>query len=305
MYMSKEDKIKQLQEQFFQLLRLSMGVKEQKDFEATAEDWQWLHKEANRQSLTGVIYGGVSQLPADQQPPVDLLIQWICQADVINGKNELFNQESARLTKLFSDAGRRTAILKGQANARLYPDKFSRQTGDIDIWVEGGQESVINLLISMGLLDEIPKTVNTRKHDKPNLSYHHVHLTANEKKVSIEVHFRPSSGNYNPFTNKRLQLWLNAEILNTEVVEEGFNVPSVRFALMMQLSHIQHHFFRGGIGLRQVCDYYMLLKNSTEDDRWQIATHLKGIGLQHTAEASRHDPSGAQSSGVPAFARTY
>lgn len=46
MYMSKENKIKQLQEQFFQLLRLSMGLTEQKDFEATAEDWQWLHEEA-------------------------------------------------------------------------------------------------------------------------------------------------------------------------------------------------------------------------------------------------------------------
>ena len=38
------------------------------------------------------------------------------------------------------------AILKGQANARLYPDKFSRETGDIDIWVEGGRESVLALL---------------------------------------------------------------------------------------------------------------------------------------------------------------
>ena len=31
-----------------------------------------------------------------------------------------------------------TAILKGQANARLYPDKHARQPGDVDIWVEGG-----------------------------------------------------------------------------------------------------------------------------------------------------------------------
>ena len=37
MYMSKENKIKQLQEQFFQLLRLSMGLTEQKDFEAAEE----------------------------------------------------------------------------------------------------------------------------------------------------------------------------------------------------------------------------------------------------------------------------
>ena len=184
------------QEQFFQLLRQSMGLAEQEDFEATDEDWQWLHEEADRQSLTGVIYGAVAQLPTSQLPPLKLLLKWMCEVEDIKNKNELFNQESARLKKLFEETGRRTAILKGQANARLYPDKFSRQVGDIDIWVEGGQESVINLLISMGLLDEKPKMVNERKHDKPILTSHHVHLLANEKGVKVEVHFRPSSGNY-------------------------------------------------------------------------------------------------------------
>lgn len=269
---------KQHQEQFFQLLRQSMGLEEQKDFAATAEDWQWLHEEADRQSLIGVIYGAMIQLPANQQPPVDLLIKWIYQADVINGKNELLNQESARLTKLFSDAGRRTAILKGQANARLYPDKFLRQPGDIDIWVEGGRENVLSLLKT-----EPFASMMGDKELKPE--YHHVHLPTSDKRVIVEVHFLPSSGNFNPFTNKRLQRWLEAEIMNTEVVEEGFRVPSVRFALMMQLSHIQRHFLKIGIGLRQICDYYLLLKNSTEEDRWQIAVHLKGFGLRETAGA--------------------
>ena len=111
--MNTSNKTEQHQEQFFQLLRLSMGVTEQKDFVATDEDWQWLHEEADRQSLTGIIYGAVAQLPASQQPPMELLIQWICETDVINGKNELLNQESARLTRLFSEQGRKTAILKG------------------------------------------------------------------------------------------------------------------------------------------------------------------------------------------------
>lgn len=273
------------QEQFFQLLRLSMGLAEQEDFEATAEDWQWLYKEAVRQSLTGVIYGAVAQLPANLRPPLELLLEWIGEAEGIKGMNKLLYQESARQTKLFGDAGRRTAILKGQANARLYPDKLLRAPGDIDLWVEGGQESVINLLISMGLLDEIPTMENVGKHGKATKSYHHVHLPVNEKGVTVEVHYRPASGNFNPFTNKRLQRWLEAEIMHTEGVEEGFNVPSVHFALVMQLAHIQRHFLRVGIGLRQVCDYYWLLRNSSEEDRWMVAAYLKAFGLQETAGA--------------------
>ena len=276
--MNTSNKTEQHQEQFFQLLRLSMGVTGQKDFVATDEDWQWLHEEADRQSLIGVIYGAMIQLPANQQPPVDLLIKWIYQSDVINGKNELLNQESVRLTKLFGDAGRRTAILKGQANARLYPDKFLRQPGDIDIWVEGGRENVLSWLKT-----EPFASMMGDKELKPE--YHHVHLPTSDKRVIVEVHFLPSSGNFNPFTNRRLQRWLNMELINTESVEEGFNVPSVRFALAMQLSHIQHHFFRGGIGLRQVCDYYMLLKNSTEKDRWMVADYLTAFGLRQIAGA--------------------
>lgn len=281
--MNTSNKTEQHQEQFFQLLRLSMGVTEQKDFVATDEDWQWLHEEADRQSLIGVIYGAMIQLPANQQPPVDLLIKWIYQADVINGKNELLNQESARLTKLFGDAGRRTAILKGQANARLYPDKLSRQVGDIDIWVEGGKKGVVALLMDLGLVTELG---STSVDGKPTASYHHVHLPPTKDHIVVEVHFRPSSGNFNPFTNRRLQRWLEQEIASScQPVDEGFNVPSVRFALMMQLSHVQRHFLVVGIGMRHVCDYYWLLKNSTDEDRREVASHLSSFGLRYTASA--------------------
>ena len=80
---------------------------------------------------------------------------------------------------------------------------------------------------------------------------------------------------------------LSAQVTNTNAfaVPEGFNVPSVRFALMMQLAHIQRHFLSDGIGLRQICDYYMLLKHSTEEDRWMVAAYLKGFGLREMAGA--------------------
>lgn len=268
----------QHQKQLFQLLRQSMGLAGQKDFEATAEDWQWLYVEAGRQSLTGVIYGAVAQLPASQQPPLGLLMQWMAGVDAIRGMNELLSQESARLTRLFGDAGRRTAILKGQANARLYPDKSLRQPGDIDIWVEGGRKSVLALLQT-----EPFDAITGKKKLRP--SYHHVHLPDSENRVSVEVHFRPSSGNRNPFTNRRLQRWLEAELMNTELVEEGFNVPSVRFALMMQLSHVQCHFMVNGIGLRHVMDYYWLLRNASEEDRRLVAARLEDFGLRKMAGA--------------------
>ena len=123
---------------FFALLRLAM-TGEQFDSVPTAEEWSEFYQMAGIQSVTGVCYSAFSRISKEQQPPMEILMQWIGEAETIRGMNELQNQEAARLTRLFSEQGRKTAILKGQANARLYPDKFSRHTGDIDIWVEGGQ----------------------------------------------------------------------------------------------------------------------------------------------------------------------
>lgn len=265
----------------FALLRTAMTA-EPFDSVPSAQEWSELFNLAGQQSVLGVCYTALSSLSREQQPPMELMIRWMAEAEDIRRMNDLQNQEAARLTQLFSEQGRKTAILKGQANARLYPDKLSRQVGDIDIWVEGGKESVIVLLKKMGLVEELGKVL---LEGKATSSYHHVHLLPTKDHITVEVHFRPSSGNFNPVTNCRLQRWLEQEILSVTMAAEGFNVPSIKFALMMQLAHIQRHFLEGGIGLRHICDYFWLLKNATEEDRRAVASVIKAFGLQHTAEA--------------------
>lgn len=278
------------------LLRLAMnGEPFEGDLEP--EGWKTEFLLAQRQSLEGVIWPVVK----NKKLPLDIAFQWIGLAERIRGLNELENKEAARLTRAFEEAGRKAVILKGQANARLYgswlkvhgsrlkddKDRLAllRTPGDIDIWVEGGRESVVELLIGLGLLNERPTIANVGKKDKATATNHHIHLPATKDGVEVEVHFRPSSGNFCPWTNRRLQKWLEREILSMTQVEEGFNVPSIRFALVMQLSHIQRHFLREGIGMRQICDYYWLLRNSIPEDRLEVSEVLGRFGLRRTAGA--------------------
>lgn len=264
----------------FALLRVALnGGSFEEDL--TEKDWRSVFYQAQRQSLSGVVWSVVK----DGVLPLDIVFQWVGLAERIRGLNEIQNKEAARLTWLFEEAGRKSVILKGQANARLYPDKLLRQPGDIDIWVEGGKDNVTELLIQLGLLEERPTIANAGKKGKATLSYHHVHLPVTKDGVEVEVHFRPSSGNHCPWTNRRLQRWLEDEIQYTSKVEEGFYVPSTRFALVMQLSHIQRHFFSMGVGMRQICDYYWLLRNATEDERKAVSGLLGDLGLRHTAGA--------------------
>lgn len=262
----------------FEILRLALDGSAKSSgltFAPSVEQWKKIYALAKQQSVLGVAYRGAEKLPAEGRPPMDLLFRWAADAEAIRGVNSLMNREAARVTQVFESAGRRTAILKGQANARLYPDPLARQAGDIDIWVEGGRKSVDELLCQLGLLELDP--------DNPNTCRHHVHLERTKDNIMVEVHYMPASGN--PYKAGKLQAFLNEEILKAELVPEGFYAPSLKFALVMQLSHLQQHFFSGGLGLRQYADYFILLRHSSAEVRQQVAAAMKRMHMVQACSA--------------------
>ena len=232
-------------------------------------EWETLHTECLRQLMVGVAYRAICHLPKEQKPPQQLIYQWASEVEVIKGQNKQLNSKSAHLTELCTAHNRKTAVLKGPANARLYPDPLLRQAGDIDLWVEGGYDNVVALMRETGF------TLSKRC----LRSKHHFCLDPDEKGIIVEVHHKPSSGNFNPFAKKRLLRYLDSEILKSEPTPEGFCVPTIKFALVMQLSHILKHFFNDGIGFKQLADYYILLRNSSSEDRREVASLLKSFGL--------------------------
>lgn len=291
----------------FELIQVTLGQRDWLSRTPFEEDWGMLFQMAEEQGITSFVFPALETLnKSGQKPPMELLYEWIGLAEQVRAQNKLMNREAARLTALFENEGHRTAILKGQANARLYchtentestdnfkghtdgTDKGSdlsllRQPGDIDIWVSGGKERVVRTLRKLHLIDGGMSKYHSA--EKAEDYYHHIHLRKNENGVDVEVHFRPSSGNQDPFTNRRLQKYLNQEIdKENEMVGEGFRVPSLRFALVMQLAHIQKHFIEEGVGLRQIIDYYYLLRKWSMENE-ELRVDLRSLGLGHIAGA--------------------
>lgn len=270
---------------FLELLQVALGEKKYLSRMPSVKEWNDLYSFCQKQSIVAFVFTSLDLLnKSRQKPPMALLYSWIGQSEHVKMQNELMNNEAARLTSLFEQAGHKTAILKGQANARLYPQPWSRQPGDIDIWVDGGKDKVINTLKEIGLLKGDLSKYQTR--DKSILAYHHIHLPQNKDGIDVEIHFRPSSGNFNPITNRRLQTYLEQEIREECIlVNEGFRVPNIRFALVMQLSHIQGHLISEGVGMRQIIDYYYLLKKNGVHKKESITDTLRDLGLNHIAGA--------------------
>ena len=86
-------------EQFYKLLRLSLGLTQEFPIDVDADGWRRLYQTAIRQSLVGVCYHGVCLLPEGSKPPVEIAMQWASEAESIKGVNELLYQETARNKK--------------------------------------------------------------------------------------------------------------------------------------------------------------------------------------------------------------
>ena len=163
--------------------------------------------------------------------------------------NVRLNDAAIQVSEWFRKKGFRTCILKGQGNALMYPNPYSRTPGDIDIWVEGEDKRVISFVRSIS------------PHEKA--CYHHIEFPS-YKGVEVEVHYRPSF---------LLCFWHNRKLQKyyESVKEEQFShrvmlgeqgeiaIPTVEFNLIFQLTHIYAHLMNEGIGLRQLVDYYYVL----------------------------------------------
>ena len=262
---------------FFELLRYSLGTSESFP-QLTEEEWQDMYETAKKQSLIGVVFMGISRLPAEKQPPRRIKLNWYAQAEKIAKRNEDINKVAVALAGQFSKAGYRNCILKGVGNALMYPQPSARTSGDIDIWVEGDIDKLVALA---------RKRVPSAK-----ACYHHVDF-GKIGGIEVELHYHPSFRN-SLIHNARLQRWIKkeaAEQFQHQVELPGgvgqVCVPTVAYNLVYQMSHISNHLIQEGIGLRQLLDYYYLLKSASKDKleirNEQLEMTLRHVGLYRVA----------------------
>ena len=235
---------------FFDFLRFCIGSAKDIPSSLKEADWEELYAIAQKQCLVGILFDGIKKLPAEHVGmEKELLLQWMAESQMLEKANVRLNDAAIQVSEWFRKKGFRTCILKGQGNALMYPNPYSRTPGDIDIWVEGEDKRVISFVRSIS------------PHEKA--CYHHIEFPS-YKGVEVEVHYRPSF---------LLCFWHDRKLQKyyDRVKEEQFShrvmlgeqgeiaIPTVEFNLIFQLTHIFSHLMNEGIGLRQLVDYYYVL----------------------------------------------
>ena len=123
---------------FFDFLRFSIGSESEIPSSLKEANWKELYRIAQKQCLVGILFDGIQKLsPAEVGVNKDLLLQWMAESQMLEKANVRLNDAAIQVSEWFRKKGFRTCILKGQGNALMYPNPYSRTPGDIDIWVEG------------------------------------------------------------------------------------------------------------------------------------------------------------------------
>ena len=222
-------------------------------------NWQQLYTFASKQSLLGFCFDGIERLGKEypeelKRNPIEreLLMTWMGTTQHIHRQNMKVNVVASKLYSMLKEDGLRCCILKGQGNALMYPNAYSRNPGDIDVWVNASRE-------------DITEYAKCHFKQEDDIRFHHLETTMDC--VPVELHFFPGIMN-NPVYNARLQKWFkrNADLQCSNVVSlpDGIGeiaIPTTAFNVIYQLTHLYHHFFDEGIGMRQIIDYYYVVNN--------------------------------------------
>ena len=268
----------------FAFLKYSLGGKVDMNNVVVDMNWQQLYSFASKQSLHGFCFYGIERLGKEypeelKRNPIEreLLMTWMGKAQQISRQNMKVNTVAIKLYSMLREDGLRCCILKGQGNALMYPNAYSRNPGDIDVWVNASREQI---------------TEYAKKHFELGDDIRYQHIETSVDGVPVELHFFPCTMN-NPIYNARLQKWFkrNADLQCSNVVSlpDGIGeiaIPTMAFNVIYQLTHLYHHFFDEGIGMRQIIDYYYVVNN---DEllviRDTLQRELKHLGLWKFAGA--------------------
>ena len=257
---------------FFPLLRSAVFMD---SYDLSGE--KWTHGQvvevcdlARKQAAEGLIIKGIfdSGLKLDRPDLIDLVGK---RQSIWQGNLEL-DQAVADLCSSLHDAGIRIWVVKGQTLAQLYPEPKSRSCGDIDFLChpDDWEKAVAYFTKEHNVVFINPITPKDEGFSIKGIKY--------EMHRTLVMLSSPSHQRY----------WDTVVMDEILASDESIEICGVRVPVLPPtinalyvFAHIFGHFISEGIGLRQFCDWALVLKHyKPRIDVAQLEAHLEGIGLK-------------------------
>jgi hypothetical protein len=274
------------QQAFFELLRTGLWGNGNPDIRIDgATDWQEVYQLAQEQSVQGLVLQGIdwfkvqgswtsqaAKPSAKFNIPQVLLLQWIGEVQVIEQRNKDMNAFIADLIEKLRKNDIYALLVKGQGIAQCYEEPLWRCSGDVDLLL-----SYDNYQKAKTLLTPLASEVET---EYEGIS--HLGMTIDGWVVELHGSLRVGLSNR-----------INHEL--DEIYTDTFNNGSVRswnnngtqiFTLSKEndivyvFVHFFNHFYKEGVGLRQICDWCRLMWTYRDKiDLEKLKSRLKKAGI--------------------------
>ena len=214
--------------------------------------WREVYRLATEQSVLGLVLAGLER--SDLKPPKVLLLQWIGEVQQIEQRNKAMNVFIADLIDRLRKEDIYCLLVKGQGVAQCYKRPLWRSSGDIDLLLN--TDNYYKAKLYFDKYSDYYK--DGSKKDMINL---HREYSINDWQV--ELH-----GTLNSNLSRRIdrvidsvknKIFYEGEVRVWQHCNTSVYLPSPDNDIIFIFTHILQHFFNGGIGLRQICDWCRLL----------------------------------------------
>lgn len=219
-------------------------------------DWGKVYQLAQEQSVQGLVLQGLEWFIeqgtiSKTDIPQGLLLQWIGEVKIIEQRNRAMNAFVADLIEKLRDADIYTLLVKGQGIAQCYDKPLWRVCGDVDLLLSPSNYNKSKNYL-MPQASSIDEEDNKRKHLSMTVNSWIVELHGTlDSNVSHRIDQGLNDILWDLFGRGNVRSWMNG---NTPVF-----LPNANNDVIIIFTHILQHFFNGGIGLRQICDWCRLL----------------------------------------------
>lgn len=249
-------------EAFLTLVRLGIGHKGGNL--SGKVDWMAIRAHAEKQGLYALVLDGIEQLPENQRPPQEVLLEWI--GEVLQSYEYCYEQYVKTISEMaafYSSHGFKMMVVKGYACSLDWPKPNHRPCGDIDIWQFGRQK-------------EADVLVTSEKGIKVDKSHHH-HTVFNWDEFMVENHYDFVNVNVHKSSAGLEKIFKELgkdDSHHIDLKDGRVYLPSPNLHALFLIKHMVSHFASSNVNLRQVLDWAFFVEKHEEEIDWDWLSGL-------------------------------
>ena len=259
------------QQAFLELVRAGLWEKEARLFQYKKIDFQEVFRLAEEQSVTGLITAGLEHI-VDVKAPQEDVLQFVGCALQLEQQNMTMNAFVAELIEKLRKKYIFAVIIKGQGIGQCYERPLWRTSGDVDLLLsEDNYKKALDCLAPIAT--DIEKEYKYNKHQAMTIDSWVLELHGSlrcglsrkiDNGLDLIKHDTIYGGCVRSWMNGKTQLFL----------------LSVNNDAIYVFTHFLNHFYKGGVGIRQICDWCRLLWTYRKDIKIEaIEKRLQQMGL--------------------------